>query len=74
MDIDEYILLILIAVGILAIVIVGILSISDITNTETPNTTVESSCEHEFVVTSEYDWFWESYRTYSKCHKCGKEV
>ena len=32
-------------------------------------------CEqHEYVTTSRYNWFLESYKTISKCTKCGKEV
>lgn len=31
-------------------------------------------CEHDWVVTSEYSWIFESYRTVSKCSKCGKVV
>ena len=33
-----------------------------------------TSCEHEFVVSSEYDLWMKSYRTFSVCHKCGKEI
>ena len=35
---------------------------------------IEVTCEHEYVITSEYDWFHESYRTVSKCAKCGHVV
>lgn len=31
-------------------------------------------CEHDWVVTSKYDFFRESYKTITKCSKCGKEV
>lgn len=31
-------------------------------------------CQHEWVVTSKYDFIWQSYKTISKCSKCGKEV
>ena len=33
-----------------------------------------TQCEHEFAITSEYNWFFKSYKTYSKCIKCGKEI
>lgn len=32
------------------------------------------NCEHDWVVTSKYDFFRESYKTITKCSKCGKEV
>lgn len=32
------------------------------------------NCEHDWVTTSKYDWLRESYKTISKCSKCGKEV
>ena len=35
---------------------------------------VTTPCNHEFIVTSEYDWWWRSYRTFSKCVKCGLEM
>ncbi len=31
-------------------------------------------CQHEYVITSKWDWIRESYKTISKCSKCGKEV
>lgn len=35
---------------------------------------IEEECEHDWVVTSEYSWIFESYRTVTKCSKCGKVV
>lgn len=32
------------------------------------------NCEHDWVVTSKYDFFRESYKTITKCSKCRKEV
>lgn len=32
------------------------------------------NCEHDWVITSKYDFFRESYKTITKCSKCGKEV
>ena len=31
-------------------------------------------CEHDWVVTSKYSFWTESYKTISKCSKCGKVV
>lgn len=31
-------------------------------------------CEHDWVVTSKYNFFLNSYRTISKCSICGKEI
>lgn len=31
-------------------------------------------CEHNWVVTSKYNFFLSSYKTISKCSKCGKEI
>lgn len=37
-------------------------------------TNIEEYCNHEFVITSKYDWYRESYKTISKCTKCEKEI
>ena len=34
----------------------------------------ESNCEHDWAITSKYDWIRKSYKTISKCSICGKEV
>ena len=36
--------------------------------------TVEVVCEHDYVTTSKYNWFLGSYKTFSKCTKCGEEI
>lgn len=41
--------------------------------TETASTKIEN-CEHDFVITSKYDFLRSSYKTVSKCTKCGKIV
>jgi len=33
-----------------------------------------ANCEHDYVITSKYDWLFEQYKTISKCTKCGKEI
>lgn len=31
-------------------------------------------CEHEFVMSSKYNWFFRQYQIVSKCIKCGKVI
>ena len=31
-------------------------------------------CEHEFVMSSRYNWFFKQYQIVSKCIKCGKVI
>lgn len=42
-------------------------------NVSTTNVEV-TECEHDWVVTSKYSFFTDSYKTVSKCSKCGKVV
>lgn len=35
---------------------------------------VQDECEHDWVVTSKYVLLRNSYKTISKCSKCGKEI
>ena len=35
---------------------------------------VAPDCDHDYVTTSRYDFIRQSYKTYSKCTKCGHEV
>lgn len=35
---------------------------------------IQQECIHDWVVTSKYNIFLKSYKTYSKCSKCGKEI
>ena len=37
-------------------------------------TVEQTPCEHNYVTTSKYMWLRQSYRTISKCTKCGKEI
>ena len=41
---------------------------------EKNNLDIQQSCEHEWVITSEYSFLFNSYRTVSKCSKCGKVI
>lgn len=36
--------------------------------------TIQENCEHEWVIKSKYNWLLKSYKTYSVCSKCGKEI
>ena len=31
-------------------------------------------CQHEFVTSSKYNWFFRQYQIVSKCIKCGKVI
>lgn len=55
------------------IVLVSIVIAINTNKTETVNTEIEN-CEHDFVITSKYDFWRSSYKTISKCTKCGKVV
>lgn len=55
------------------IVLVSIVIAINTNKTETVNTEIEN-CEHDFVITSKYDFWRSSYKTISKCTKCGKIV
>lgn len=32
------------------------------------------NCNHEYITVSEYNWWFKSYKTFSRCIKCGKEI
>lgn len=57
----------------LTIVLASIVIAINTNKTETVNTEIEN-CEHDFVITSKYDFWRSSYKTISKCTKCGKVV
>lgn len=40
----------------------------------TTQTKQVKECEHDWVVTSKYNFWTNSYRTISKCSKCGKII
>lgn len=40
----------------------------------TTQTKQVKECEHDWVVTSKYNFWTESYKTISKCSKCGKVI
>lgn len=51
------------------VIILTVVAIED-----APELVGEIECEHEFVTTSRYNLLLGSYKTYSKCIKCGKEI
>lgn len=53
-------------IGILILMIVGLVGCTEKV-TETP-------CDHDWVITSKWDWWRNSYKTVSKCSKCGKVI
>lgn len=55
------------------IVLVSIVIAINTNKTETASTKIEN-CEHDFVITSKYDFGRSNYKTISKCTKCGKIV
>lgn len=55
------------------IVLASIVIAINTNKTETASTKIEN-CEHDFVITSKYDFWRSSYKTISKCAKCGKIV
>lgn len=54
-------------------VLVSIVIAVNTNKTETASTKIEN-CEHDFVTTSKYDFWGNSYKIISKCAKCGKIV
>ena len=34
----------------------------------------DATCQHVFVISSEYDWWFEQYKTVSRCAKCGMVI
>lgn len=54
------------------IVLCGCIEVNENTTEERKIEVVE--CEHDWVITSKYDWFFSQYKTISKCSKCGKEI
>ena len=43
-------------------------------NMDSTLNTIQENCEHDWVRKSEYNWILKSYKTYSVCSKCGKEI
>lgn len=56
------------------LIIIFVITLTVLSNNEVIAPGSTNTCDHEFVVSSEYDWWWRSYKTFSKCYKCGLEV
>ena len=69
-DVGE-ILLVAFMIFLIAGLLIGTIGLFSSNETVAPANT--TNCEHEYVTTSEYDFWLRSYRTYSKCTKCGEE-
>lgn len=68
------IMLVLISVAMIFLVKAGD-AVTPVQPVETVENSVEKvECEHDWVLTSEYDWFRASFRNVSKCSRCGKVV
>lgn len=61
---------------VLGIITAGFVKSSSNMNLENQQVTnsKQENCNHEWVMTSKYDFLRECYKTISKCSKCGKEV
>ena len=76
---EKGITLVALIVTIIVLLILAGISIEMIMNTnlnEYSNSIIqqEENCQHEYVITSKWDYFKDCYKTISKCSKCGKEV
>lgn len=74
MDKDDVIGIIALFIIAIAIFIIGSVLIEDTDTQENIDIYEVQQCEHEWVVSSKYDLLFKSYKTISKCAKCGKEV
>lgn len=76
MDKDDVIGIIMFFLVIVAIFIIGSVTIEN-ANTQ-DNVDIYKAqpkqCEHEWVISSKYDFIFSQYKTISKCSKCGKEI
>ena len=56
------------------VILLGIMILGAALLTSNQNTNIEPECEHDWAISSKYSWLTSSYRTVSKCSKCGKVV
>ena len=68
------IIVLVILAGISVGILLGSTDISQHQNSIIQRQKEQEDCEHDWVITSKYDYFRECYKTISKCSKCGKEV
>lgn len=59
---------------LLAGVAISLIKYSQDLEKQKNNTINEEKCEHNWVVTSQWNTLTNAYQTYSKCSKCGKEI
>ena len=59
---------ILIYISLVFTVVIGMYALSE---TDSNNELNYEACQHVFVVSSEYNWWFNQYRTISRCAKCG---
>lgn len=64
----------IIALIVFAGVAIGIIQANINTSSQTTIKKQQEECNHDWVVTSTYDFMHSTYKTISKCSKCGKEV
>ena len=71
------ILTIMVLLLIASLSILILVRVNEFTKTEKEGkqeTNAQVNCEHDWVITSEYSFWFNCYRTVSKCSKCGKVV
>ena len=76
MDKEDVIITIVAFLVVVAFLIIGLLAIK---NADTQDNVdiyevQPKQCEHEWVISSKYDLLFKSYKTISKCAKCGEEI
>ena len=54
-------------------IIVSVFALSGCTDTNNTENKTET-CQHDWVITSRYSFFTNSYKTVSKCSKCGQII
>lgn len=59
---------------ILSIIVICVGFTWVLSNNPEEESIVNVDCQHEWVVTSSYNWLMQSYRTYSVCSICGQKI
>lgn len=71
---EERILNIILIISAVVILVTLIWACSEFEKERLERVEVIQQCEHEYAITSRYNLLVGSYKTISKCVKCGKEV
>lgn len=58
-------------ISLVFIVAIGIYAFCEVDSNDELN---YEACQHVFVVTSEYNWWLQQYKTISRCAKCGMVI